>query len=91
MTIAGAAPSVVIVGAGIVGAAIAHRLARAGAAVTMIDRAGPGAGATGRSFSSYDTIIESIRTKLLTLPDDTVVHTGHGDTTTIGAEAPDLA
>lgn len=51
MTIAGAAPSVVIVGAGIVGAAIAHRLARAGAAVTMIDRAGPGAGATGRSFA----------------------------------------
>lgn len=50
-----------------------------------------GPGATGRSFSSHDTIVESIRTKLLTLPDETVVHTGHGDTTTIGAEAPNLA
>ncbi len=49
-----------------------------------------GPGATGRSFSDFPTIIESIRTKLLTLPADTVVYTGHGDTTTIGAEAPDL-
>ena len=49
-----------------------------------------GPGATGRSFSSFDTIIDSIRTKLLPLPADTVVHTGHGDTTTIGAEAPHL-
>ena len=49
-----------------------------------------GPGATGRSFSSFDTIIESIKTKLLTLPAETVVHTGHGDTTTIGAEAPGI-
>lgn len=49
-----------------------------------------GPGATGRSFSSFDTIIESIRTKLLVLPPQTVVHTGHGDTTTIGAEAPGI-
>ena len=49
-----------------------------------------GPGATGRSFSSYPTIVESIRTKLLTLPAHTVVHTGHGDSTTIGAEAPAL-
>jgi glyoxylase-like metal-dependent hydrolase (beta-lactamase superfamily II) len=49
-----------------------------------------GPGATGRSFSDFPTIIESIRTRLLTLPADTVVHTGHGDTTTIGDEAPDL-
>ena len=49
-----------------------------------------GPGATGRSFSSFETIIESIRTKLLVLPPDTVVHTGHGDDTTIGAEAPHL-
>ncbi|GAB7039773.1 MULTISPECIES: MBL fold metallo-hydrolase [Catenuloplanes] len=49
-----------------------------------------GPGATGRSFSSFDTIVESIRTKLLTLPAETVVHTGHGDSTTIGAEAPHL-
>lgn len=49
-----------------------------------------GPGATGRSFSDFPTIIESIRTRLLTLPAATVVYTGHGDTTTIGNEAPDL-
>jgi glyoxylase-like metal-dependent hydrolase (beta-lactamase superfamily II) len=45
-----------------------------------------GPGATGRSFSDEDQIKESIRAKLFALPDDTVVHTGHGDDTTIGAE-----
>lgn len=45
-----------------------------------------GPGATGRSYSDFDTIIESIRDHLLQLPPQTVVHTGHGDTTTIGAE-----
>ncbi|GGL09566.1 hydrolase [Planomonospora parontospora subsp. antibiotica] len=49
-----------------------------------------GPGATGRSFSSFETIIDSIRGRLLTLPERTVVHTGHGDSTTIGAEAPHL-
>ena len=49
-----------------------------------------GPGATGRSYSSFDTIISSIRTTLLTLPDDTRVRTGHGDSTTIGDEAPHL-
>jgi glyoxylase-like metal-dependent hydrolase (beta-lactamase superfamily II) len=49
-----------------------------------------GPGATGRSFSDEDLIRESIRTRLLSLPDDTVVHTGHGDDTTIGAERPGL-
>jgi glyoxylase-like metal-dependent hydrolase (beta-lactamase superfamily II) len=47
-----------------------------------------GPGATGRSWSDYPTILESIRTRLFTLPLGTVVHTGHGDDTTIGAEAP---
>ncbi len=47
-----------------------------------------GPGATGRSFSDFDTIVDSITRRLLTLPLDTVVHTGHGETTTIGAEAP---
>jgi len=47
-------------------------------------RGGPGA--TGRSFSDADVIVASIRARLLALPDDTVVHTGHGDDTTIGAE-----
>jgi glyoxylase-like metal-dependent hydrolase (beta-lactamase superfamily II) len=49
-----------------------------------------GPGATGRSFSSFEQIIESIRTRLLTLPSGTLVLTGHGDSTTIGAEAPQL-
>ena len=49
-----------------------------------------GPGATGRSYSDFATIIESIRSRLLTLPLDTVVHTGHGDDTSIGAEAPHL-
>lgn len=49
-----------------------------------------GPGATGRSYSDFPTIIESIREKLLTLPEETTVCTGHGDTTTIGAEAPHL-
>ena len=49
-----------------------------------------GPGATGRSFSSFDTIIASIRERLLTLPGDTTVRTGHGDSTLISAEAPHL-
>lgn len=49
-----------------------------------------GPGATGRSYSYFPTIITSIRERLLTLPPDTIVHTGHGPTTTIGAEAPHL-
>ncbi|MGH9000454.1 MAG: MBL fold metallo-hydrolase [Acidimicrobiia bacterium] len=50
-----------------------------------------GPGATGRSFSDFTTIIDSISSCLLTLPAETAVHTGHGDSTTIGAEAPHLA
>ena len=45
-----------------------------------------GPGATGRSFSDYPLILASIRAQLLALPDHTVVHTGHGDSTTIGTE-----
>jgi glyoxylase-like metal-dependent hydrolase (beta-lactamase superfamily II) len=50
-----------------------------------------GPGATGRSFSSREQILESIRTRILTLPPGTVVHTGHGDDTTVAAETPALA
>lgn len=50
-----------------------------------------GPGATGRSYSHFPTIIDSVRDKLLTLPPETKVLTGHGDPTTIGAEAPHLA
>ncbi|MFD0776562.1 MBL fold metallo-hydrolase [Streptomonospora algeriensis] len=49
-----------------------------------------GPGATGRSFSDYPTIVSSIRTHLLPLDPETVVLTGHGDSTTIGAEAAHL-
>jgi glyoxylase-like metal-dependent hydrolase (beta-lactamase superfamily II) len=49
-----------------------------------------GPGATGRSYSDKPTILASIRERLLTLPPDTVVHTGHGDTTTIAAETPGI-
>jgi glyoxylase-like metal-dependent hydrolase (beta-lactamase superfamily II) len=45
-----------------------------------------GPGATGRSYSDEPTILRSIRETLLALPDETVVHTGHGETTTIGTE-----
>ena len=51
-------------------------------------RGGPGA--TGRSYSDFATIIESIANRLLTLPPETIVHTGHGEDTTVGAEAPHL-
>lgn len=49
-----------------------------------------GPGATGRSYSSFETIIDSIRDRLFTLPANTVVNTGHGDSTSIGAESPNL-
>lgn len=50
-----------------------------------------GPGATGRSFSDSDTIVASIRAALFALPDETVVHTGHGADTTIGAERANLS
>ncbi len=49
-----------------------------------------GPGATGRSFSSHQLLVESITKKLLVLDEATVVHTGHGDSTTIGAEIPNV-
>jgi len=47
-----------------------------------------GPGNTSRSFSDFPTILESISRRLLTLPAGVTVHPGHGDTTTIGDEAP---
>ena len=47
------------------------------------------AGSIGRHDlpgGSYPQLIESIKTKLLVLPDKTVVYSGHGPETTIGAE-----
>lgn len=51
-------------------------------------RGGPGA--TGRSYSDFDKIIESIRDNLLSLSADTEVRPGHGESTSIGVEASDL-
>ena len=45
-----------------------------------------GPGATGRSFSDRGLIVESINTRLMGLPGDTIVKTGHGDDTTIDNE-----
>ncbi len=47
------------------------------------------AGSIGRTDlpgGSHEVLLASIRTKLLSLPDDTVVYPGHGPPTTIGAE-----
>jgi glyoxylase-like metal-dependent hydrolase (beta-lactamase superfamily II) len=50
-----------------------------------------GPGATGRSFSDKPTILGSIRSRLMSLHGDTVVRSGHGDDTTIGAEVGHIA
>ena len=70
--------------------AVCFRAADLGAVFTGDTLFQGGPGATGRSFSDEPTIRASIRERLMTLPDDTVVHTGHGDDTTIGAEAAGL-
>lgn len=49
-----------------------------------------GPGNTGGDERRFAQIIESVRTKLFTLPDDTIVYPGHGADTTIGAERPHL-
>ncbi|MGK9475854.1 MBL fold metallo-hydrolase [Melioribacter sp. OK-6-Me] len=35
---------------------------------------------------NYDQLIESIKSRLLTLPDDVIIYPGHGDSSTIGKE-----
>ncbi len=49
-----------------------------------------GPGATGRSYSDFDTIVASIKARLLSLPPETIVHTGHGDSTTVAAETANV-
>ena len=49
-------PSVVVVGAGIVGASLAYHLASAGAAVTLVERSRPASGVTARSFAWINVI-----------------------------------
>ena len=49
-----------------------------------------GPGNTWGDKKAFDQIIESIRSKLFPLPDDTAVYPGHGKDTTIGNEKPHL-
>lgn len=49
-----------------------------------------GPGNTKGDKQRFAEIIESIRTRLFTLPEDTVVYPGHGRDTTIGTEKPHL-
>ena len=49
-------------------------------------KGGPGATGPRFTYSDEPTILRSIRDFLLTLPGETIVHTGHGESTTIGDE-----
>ena len=47
------------------------------------------AGSIGRTDlegSDPQTLMDSIQTKILTLPDDTILHSGHGPDTTVDRE-----
>jgi len=48
-----------------------------------------GIGTTYGYDSSREELIESINTRLMTLPDDTTVYPGHGRNTTVGTERKD--
>jgi len=45
-----------------------------------------GIGRTDLPGGDFDTLVESIRNKLFTLPDDVIVYSGHGPETTISEE-----
>ncbi|MBI3760860.1 MAG: MBL fold metallo-hydrolase [Chloroflexi bacterium] len=45
-----------------------------------------GIGRTDLPGGNYATLMSSLREQLLTLPDDTIVYSGHGEPTTIGDE-----
>jgi len=49
-----------------------------------------GPGATGPSYSDFNVLIEQLADKVFSLPGDTIVRTGHGDTTKVGDEAARL-
>ena len=66
--------------------ALAVAQARAAVAERMMGRLG----LVGSNDGTRPTIEASLRNRLLTLPGDTVVHTGHGQDTTIAAERPNV-
>jgi hydroxyacylglutathione hydrolase len=45
-----------------------------------------GVGRVDLPGGSWETLLDSIKTRLFTLPDDTTAYTGHGPPTTIGRE-----
>lgn len=47
-----------------------------------------GPGLTGWPLSDFPTIISSVRDRLFALPDATMVHPGHGQSTDIGSQRP---
>lgn len=49
-----------------------------------------GPGNTRQPLGDFDRIIDSIESKLFTMPDSTAVYPGHGRDTTIGRERPQL-
>ncbi len=49
-----------------------------------------GPGATRWDYSSFGQIMDSIETQLMFHPDTTVVHPGHGASTTLGQERPHI-
>lgn len=58
---------VIVIGAGILGAAIGYELAKRGAEVTILDRTGPAAGATGNSFAYLNASTKSSSRPYFTL------------------------